>query len=1017
MSDKVVKISTIMPVYNASKFLKQSIESVLNQTFKDIELICVDDGSTDNSLQIIEDYAKKDNRIKIVKQKNLTAGAARNNGLQYARGEFVHYFDADDWIKLNCYEILWDKVKDSDVDFCVFQFSTFNQVTKEFKYSPHKMINVDQVTSFKEFPKFFLYNAVVPWNKIVRRKFILDNNLKYDEIVCANDRSFYFKLLTASKKIKIIPDCLLFYRINNLNSLVGDTRSKNFDCHFKSFESTYEVYKNQPVEIQKMFIDITIKDFLNFFKRSDDKYKLQIFVQLYNYFHTMDLSVFGEDLKPYSWNPDYQKIMKCKFLLRDVDYDEKQELVIKDLSTAIKAKNDYQNLSNRYKNELMLTKKSFSFKLGRFLTIPVRGIRKVFKVFKNNGFVGTFKKINTLRKAYAEKQKEKRLSKSKAVISKWKRRKEPVIISFTSFPARIKTVHLVVDSLFKQTIKPDRIILWLAESQFPRKEKELPKELLAQKKRGLEIRWCEDIRSYKKLIPALKLFPNAVIVTIDDDNVFDKDWLKILYSAYLNNPNCIVCHRITKFVLNEEDEFEIITSGRQYYHQPSFLNKLVGAGGVLYPPHSLYKDITNQDLFMSLAPTNDDQWFWFMGILNGFRVKVADGAQIKLNPISGTQEVALSNINDHGENLFWKQFNELIKYYPKVKDVLKQEYYRTAIYYVNKDNFPDNVDEIRANRSDYKYKFYKSVDEKDLEKEIEFWWDFGRKNEHLDINKPQSLSQKIQWLKLYDSTILKSHLTDKWLAKEYVKSLLGEQYIIKTLGVYKKFEDINFNKLPKQFVIKSTHGSGQIEIVRDKNLINKRELKEKINSWLETDYANRAGFELHYHNIYPRIIIEELVEGINNDLYDYKIMCFNGKPEFVWVDTDRFTSHKRTLFNLNWEQLSVKYQYEISKNKIPRPKQLKKLLHFSEILSKPFILSRCDFYILKNGNIKFGEITFTSGSGTDKFEPLTFDYDLGKKIILPEKTKFKKLSKEQILASEKEFLNGLKRNKSKWIKR
>ena len=93
------------------------------------------------------------------------------------------------------------------------------------------------------------------------------------------------------------------------------------------------------------------------------------------------------------------------------------------------------------------------------------------------------------------------------------------------------------------------------------------------------------------------------------------------------------------------------------------------------------------------------------------------------------------------------------------------------------------------------------------------------------------------------------------------------------------------------------------------------------------------------------------------------------------------------------------------------------MLHFSEILSKPFILSRCDFYILKNGNIKFGEITFTSGSGTDKFEPLTFDYDLGKKIILPEKTKFKKLSKEQILASEKEFLNGLKRNKSKWIKR
>ncbi len=1010
MEKKKIKISTIMPVYNAEKYLKQSVECVLNQTLREIELICVDDGSTDKSLKILQEYANKDPRVKIVTQKNQTAGAARNNGLKYAKGEFLHYFDADDWMKLTTYETLWNKVKNTDVDFCVFQYSSYNNTTKEFKPVSHKMLNVDQITTFEENPKFFLYNAVVPWNKVVRRKTIVENNLKYDEIVCANDRSFYFKLLLASKKIMIIPDYLLFYRINNSSSLVGETRSKNFDCHFKSFESTYSTYKNQPVELQQIIIDIAIKDFFTFFNKADDKFKLPIFVQLYNYFQNMDLTVMG-DLKPYVWNPLYQKIKNCKFILREFDYVEKNEEQEKDLQSAIKAKKDFQNLANNYKNELYLTKKSFSFKLGRFLTTPVRAARKVVRVFKNNGFIGTFKKMNTLSKAKKEARKTKKLASSKGVLKRFEKRKEPLIVSFTSFPARIKTVHLVVESLFKQTLKPDRIILWLADSQFPNKEKDLPKELLEQKKRGLEIRWCEDTRSYKKLIPTLALFPNAVIVTIDDDNVFDKEWLRLLYSSYLQDPKSIHCHRVTKFVLNDKDEFEIITGGRKYYHQASFLNKLVGAGGVLYPPHSLYKDILNKDLFMTLAPTNDDQWFWFMGLLNGYRVKVVDGAQIKLNCIDGTQEVALCNINDHGENLFWKQFDLLINHYPTIAETLRHEYYRTVTYFLTKDNFEDKVDELRVRQKEFRYKFQSTVKLENLEYEIEFWYNRARQEEHLDIKNPISLNHKIQWFKLNDSTIIKSHLADKWLAKEWVKKVLGEKYIIKTLGVYDKFDDINFDKLPNKFVIKSTHGSSQIEIVKNKKLINKKVLKEKVESWLNVDFAYNVGFELHYHNMIPRIIIEEYMESADGNLYDYKFMCFNGKVEFVWVDSDRYTDHKRNLYDLNWNLLPVKLKCEINNKPIPKPKKLKELIELSEKLSKDFALARCDFYVLKDGSIKFGEITFTSCSGLDKFDPISYDIELGKKIILPEKTTFKKLSREEILKAEKDFLKNLKGKK------
>lgn len=659
------------------------------------------------------------------------------------------------------------------------------------------------------------------------------------------------------------------------------------------------------------------------------------------------------------------------------------------------------------------------------ITWPFRMIGKFFNSLKNKGLKNTIVAVriklkyvfnrmlgrvdkynNSIIKYKAEKEikiSDKEIEKKLDKIIENHNKKDNIIVSFTSYPARIQTIYKVVESIKKQTLKPQKIILWLAENQFPNKEKDLPKELLSKVDKMFEIKWCDDIRSYKKLIPTLELYPNSYIATIDDDNIYSPYWLKRLYADSLQNPKCIIAHRITKFILDDNGNFKIIAGGKDYYHKPTYLNKLVGAGGVLYPPNSLYKDICKKELFWKLAQTNDDQWFWFMGILNGYRVKVCDYPLIDLHLIENTQETALCNINDHGENLFWVQFNNLINYYGKVKELLIHEFYLLAKYDLNSQNFGSLYNKLKNQEKEIDYKYYETLPIENYPVELQKWFN-KRTNSKMDIKKPIGLSQKIQWLKIYDSPLIKSQLTDKYLAKEYIKAVLGEEYIIKTLGVYDKFEDIDFDKLPNQFVIKSTHGSGQVIIVKDKNTLNKQEIKQKVDGWLSKNYAYSCGLELHYGNIIPRIIIEDFVEGLNNNLFDYKFMCVNGKVEFIWVDSDRFTNHKRNVYDKNWNLLPVKYQHENCDKEIAKPKQLIKLIKISEKLAKNFALVRCDYYILPDGSIKFGELTFTSASGIDKWDPISFDYEFGKNLKLPKPTIFKKYSKDELLNEEKKFL-------------
>jgi len=255
-------------------------------------------------------------------------------------------------------------------------------------------------------------------------------------------------------------------------------------------------------------------------------------------------------------------------------------------------------------------------------------------------------------------------------ITKVKRRPS-VIISLTSYPKRMKTIHLTLHTLLNQSLKPDKIVLWLGKEKFPKREKDLPVKVKKLLKYGLTIEWCDDIRSYTKLVPALKKYPDDIIVTVDDDMYYPDNFLELLYVAYLKNSNLIHCHRAHRVGINEKGGLIPYNKWKQHItsNEPACLNFLTGVGGVLYPPGILYKDVFNQDLFMKLAPSADDIWFWAMALKNNIKIHVVENNIKEVYPIeSAAYDGLWENYNQTNSND--EQLKKVLGYYKELVELI-----------------------------------------------------------------------------------------------------------------------------------------------------------------------------------------------------------------------------------------------------------------------------------------------------------------------------------------------------------
>ena len=254
-----------------------------------------------------------------------------------------------------------------------------------------------------------------------------------------------------------------------------------------------------------------------------------------------------------------------------------------------------------------------------------------------------------------------------------------------------------------------------------------------------------------------------------------------------------------------------------------------------------------------------------------------------------------------------------------------------------------------------------------------------------NLKNPQTYNEKLQWLKLHDKHPEYTQMVDKAEAKKYLANIIGEEYIIPTLGVYNSFDEIDFEKLPNQFVMKCTHDSGGVVVCKDKNSLNIQAVRKKIEYGLGKS-AYWGTREYPYKAINPRIIVEAYMEDESGyELKDYKIFCFDGKPKFLFVATDRGIKGEETkfdFFDLEWNLLPFINGHPNSTKPIKKPENFDKMVELSAQLSKNMPHVRVDLYNISS-KIYFGELTFFHWSGMTPFIPEEWDYTFGKMICLP----------------------------------
>lgn len=249
-----------------------------------------------------------------------------------------------------------------------------------------------------------------------------------------------------------------------------------------------------------------------------------------------------------------------------------------------------------------------------------------------------------------------------------------------------------------------------------------------------------------------------------------------------------------------------------------------------------------------------------------------------------------------------------------------------------------------------------------------------------ELKNPKTFNEKLNWLKLYDRNPVYTTMVDKYEAKRYVADLIGEEYIIPTLGVWDKAEDIDFDGLPQKFVLKATHDSGRVLICKDKSKFDRSMAVKEMNESLKRNFY-AVTREWPYKNVKPRIIAEQLLESADNkDLADYKVHNFNGIPKAILVCRDRFadTGLTEDFYDIHWNHLDVKRPGHPNAPLLEnRPVTLDLMLELSSKLAKGYPFMRTDFYTV-NDKIYFGEITLYPASGSVPFIPSNYDDVLGK---------------------------------------
>lgn len=309
-----VRLSIIIPVYNAEKYLRQCLGSILSQGMEEMEIICIDDHSTDGSLEILKEHQKQDDRICVIQNMdNLGAGKCRNLGIDAAHGEYLLFMDADDWLFEGSIERVYQTARQFGADVLRCRALDMDDQTRENIISVHNGLKkvpfflFDRAIRFPAFYWIFPKVCVAPWGGLVKRQFLLEKGIHFNDLVCVNDRSFFWETVLNAEKIVFTQFFLVHYRTNIGSSLVG-SRIKNFDCHFESYQLVNSLCTELPPKIRRCVLNGELLDIANWLEKSKGTdLESEVCKMTRQFIETINRSYWKRSIKKTKW---YQRIYR-----------------------------------------------------------------------------------------------------------------------------------------------------------------------------------------------------------------------------------------------------------------------------------------------------------------------------------------------------------------------------------------------------------------------------------------------------------------------------------------------------------------------------------------------------------------------------------------------------------------------------------------------------------------------------------------------------------------------------------
>ena len=1136
--DYIPKISVIIPVYNTELYLDQCLETVINQTLKEIEIICVDDGSTDNSLDILIEYARKDSRITILKQDNLNAGIARNAGLLIAKGNYLSFLDSDDWFEFNMLEEMYNKIIYTNADIAIcrcksfdYENGIFNERKLDFSLKKKLIPQNDPFFVTDISNNIFQFCEGWAWDKLFRADLIRDNNIKFQSLINTNDQEFTFTSLCYAKTITTIDKRLIIKRHKRKNSL-SSNKNKDPSCFNLCFE--------------KIKTNLEIKGLFDLFKESYWRYVI--------HFNLNQLKYLGYKSKSILYNILHQKIKLWDYIDDSPQNSNvfwalhylKNYDVFPTINIAYATNEEFFNLC--LVSILSLLKNSEYENINIILlynNLTYSDITKIneLKIIRNF----TFETVYISNDEFINYPLTQRTSKEI-----WYR-----TILADKFPNIDKILYLDSDTIIRKSLLPlwevnldDNLIAAVEDismSKYKAKKHNLKDNLYINsgvllintkkwrenklfKKIGLyvqknnnilnadqdalniltdnkkirlnpefnymEVWWrnnsnqynYEYAELYKKKTPTIVHFVGIKPTNINCNNSYRKEFLK--YYSISHNLN--KSHLIIPIVLSSDDNyapfmyttllsilknsyaktfyvffllvppnfsnkyqnlilkltniykcsihfiiiknsFEYITLKISHITLSTFYRLLIGdllpleIDKCIYLDTDIYvaKDLSElynidiEDYYIAgvISPS-----YYFNEQVNCKRLNLpsmkkyinagvmlmnlkqirSDNMTLKFIELTknnyNSQDQDVLNVACYGKILILPpKYNAMVKTLKENNPLLRNLYTEQEIteaknspfiihyadkfkpwntiglymekYWWNIAKQTPFIENLFNREKIYKYKLIK-------------WW-FKIKNRILNIENPRTFNEKIQWLKMYDTTPIKTYLSDKYFARRWVKDKIGEEHLVPLLGIYNKFEEIEFGKLPESFIIRCNHGRDYTIIVKDKSKLNLADVEIKLDKWMNENYAFKNGLELQYTNIEHKIIIEKYIEDYMNDLKDYSFLCFNGNPEFILFEPGNYIKILYNLYELNSNQLPyILNEFSISYTDKKKLKLLNKMIDLSKELSEDFIFTKINFFIV-NKKIYFSQILFTPVIDIDNIKSVRLKRKLGNLIKLP----------------------------------